>query len=72
MLFGSRRKKFNSTNSITIDNHKLNRVKYLKCLGVCIDEDLSWKFHTSYISLKISKSLGIFNKLKFTLPRDVL
>jgi len=39
---------------------------------VCIDEDLSWKFHTSYISLKISKGLGILNKLKFTLPHDAL
>ena len=32
---------------------------YVKYLGVLLDYNLSWKNHTEYVALKISKTIGI-------------
>jgi len=57
---------------IEIDGNILEHVKVTKFLGIYIDEDLNWKRHTSYISLKISKSLGVINRVKFILSSNFL
>ena len=44
----------------------------MKFLGVVIDETLTWKEHINCISLKISKSIGILNSLKYILPLKIL
>jgi len=40
---------------LKIDGNGIERVKCYKFLGANIDEDLSWKQHTTHLSLKISK-----------------
>jgi len=55
-----------------IDGKIIEQVKSTKFLGIIIDEDLSWKQHTSHISLKISKSVGIVNRVKSILCLDLL
>jgi len=50
----------------------IEQVKCTKFLGIVIDEDLSCKQHTSYISWKISNSVGIVNRVKSILCRDLL
>ena len=48
--------------------HKLlEQKKTIKFLGVYIDEHLTWKDHISYISKKISKSVGIMHRSRFNL-----
>ena len=37
-------------------------------LGVTIDKHLTWKSHVDKISNKISKTIGILNRLNFYLP----
>ena len=41
-------------------------------LGVIINENLSWKSHCDKIANSISKSIGIINRLKHSLPREIL
>ena len=73
ILFGNRKKCISDARfAICIDNNTIERVPFTKFLGVYVDEDLNWKQHTAEISKKISKSLGILNRLKFILPRKIL
>ena len=44
-------------HSISIDGVNLKKVDSLKFLGVCIDHQITWKDHITYISNKLSKNL---------------
>ena len=55
-----------------IDGKKIERVSHTKFLGVYVDEDLNWKYHTSQISLKVSKCIGVINRVKHVLTRNLL
>ena len=48
------------------------RKECVKCLGVLIDSKLSWTHHITYISTKISKSLGILERLRHFVPSSTL
>ena len=39
-------------------------VKYVKFLGLLIDENLTWKGHINHVNQKISKSLYMLNQVK--------
>ena len=54
-------------NSITID-----RVKDFNFLGLTINENLSWKPHIHKLAMKISKQIGVLNKLKHLIPEHIL
>ena len=41
-----------------------------QCLGIYIDEGLTWKSHISYICKKISKSVGIMYRFRFFLSSN--
>ena len=50
----------------------LERKDYIKYLGVFLDKHLSWKPHIDYISLKISKTIGLISKLRHSVPVQIL
>ena len=50
----------------------LERKHYVKYLGVLIDSHLSWRFHTDYISSKVSKGVGIIARLRHFVPPSTL
>ena len=54
--------------SLIINGIELERVDHIKCLGVILDENMSWKPHLDMLANKISKYTGILNKLKHYLP----
>ena len=58
--------------NIQLNGVVINQVKCTKFLGVFIDEKLSWNEHISYISLKISRIVGVLNNLKYILPLRML
>ena len=65
ILFRSHKNLALSTNfQINLNGNKIDRVENTKFLGVFIDEKLNWKNHISYIASKISRNLGILNKVK--------
>ena len=55
---------------IQIDGKDVERVFEFNFLGLTINENLNWKSHTNKIASKISKNIGILNKLKHFLPID--
>ena len=47
-------------------------MKDFNFLGITIEEHLNWKLHIDKISKKISRAIGIMNKLKQQLPTFIL
>ena len=73
IIFGIKHKPdLDPSLDIVINDFKIARESKVKFLGTYIDEDLKWKSHASYIALKISRSIGIINRLKYILSKDVL
>ena len=53
---------------ISIGNSMIKRSGSIKFLGIMVDEHLTFKNHVHYVSNKLSRSVGILNKLKLFLP----
>ena len=44
----------------------------IKYLGILIDWNLTWKYHISYITSKISKTIGVIARLRHFVPSSTL
>ena len=53
---------------ILIDNVPIQYMESFNLLASYLDEHMSWKYHTNNISNKISRSVGILNRLENILP----
>jgi len=71
MLFCMPQKSVEYPN-IYINEAKINFVKEFKFLGIVVDSTVKLKAHVDMISVKISKVVGILNKLKHFLPASAL
>jgi hypothetical protein len=67
MIFHTNRKQINPMH-LLLDNTTIERSLQFNFLGLTLDENLNWKVHIDKISNKISKSIGILNKLKHFIP----
>ena len=59
-------------HSLSVNLPHVKRVKFVKFLGLLVDENLSWKFHLSELSKKLARTYGMFFKIRNLLPLDVL
>ena len=50
----------------------LDQKTYIKYLGILIDSNLTWKYHISYITSKISKTIGVIARLRLFVPSSTL
>ena len=57
---------------VKINGIQIECVDNFNFLGVIIDKNLTWKNHLNKVSNKIVRIIGIMNKLKFTLPQNIL
>ena len=57
---------------LKIGNVTLDRVKNFNFLGLTLNENMSWKPHTDIVANKISKYIGVMNRLKRYLPSHIL
>ena len=46
--------------------------KYVKFLGVLLDEHFIWEYHITELSTKLARVSGVFFKIRYFLPIDVL
>ena len=57
---------------VVIGGGVVNRVDTIRFLGVVFDENLKFNSHINYISGKVSRTVGLLNKLKHYVPMEVL
>ena len=50
--------------AIKIKDYSIQRTSHVKFLGVTLDDKLSWNEHTGVICNRLSKNIGVLNKLK--------
>ena len=78
VIFCPSQKKFNMEISIKMYDNSANgfccleRKDFVKFLGILIDCNLKWKHHIDFISLKISKTIGILARLRHFVPTETL
>ena len=68
VLFHSPKKKITNLITLKFGKENIKRAKYLKFLGVLVDEHLSWKYHICELHKKLSRTTGLFFKLRCSLP----
>ena len=72
LLFNIRNKNNKVKLNVNINDIKIKQVTNLKFLGIIIDDKLDWKSQINYVSTKLSRAIGILNKVKFKLKSLVL
>ena len=73
LLFHSKQSNFDSNNiSIKLDGCKLDPAENVQYLGVYIDNFLSWDFHITQLSNKLSRANGILSKLRNFTTKETL
>ena len=73
MLFSPSRSMRSSFDlTLSLNNNKISRVTTAKFLGITIDENLDWTPHINDLCLMLRKYVGVFYKLSFKLPQNIL
>ena len=62
----------NITPNLKIHDTEIERVSEFNFLGLTLDEHLSWRPHQNKVSSKISRTIGVLNRLKRQLPFFIL
>ena len=57
---------------IRIGKKHITRVKYVKFLGLLLDENLSWKYHLGELSKKLARTCGIHFRIRNLLTSESL
>ena len=73
-IIGSRYKLNNLNHDFiwSVDNREIERVTSYKCLGVEIDETLSWRNHTDSLCKKVSAGIGAIKRVRHLVPSQTL
>ena len=71
-MFGYKKIPPSDSICITFNGTIIHRVTSIKFLGVFVDEHSNWKKHILHVSSKISRSIGIMNRLCYVLPKSTL
>ena len=61
-----------SAIDMIIRDSMLTKVSTVKCLGITLDETLTFNDHAKNVTTKISKSVGVMRRLHCQLPTDVM
>ena len=62
----------NDIPKLKVGGIEIERVSEFNFLGLMINENMNWKSHTDKLCNKISRTLGVLNKLKRFLPMNIL
>ena len=57
---------------LRIEGTQIECVDNFNYLGIILNEHLKWKSHIDKIAIKVSRSIGIMNRLKSYIPQDIL
>ena len=57
---------------LKINNTEITSLDIFNFLGLLINKNLNWKPHVEKTAGKISKAIGVINRLKFVVPQNIL
>ena len=72
IIFHSPKRPIPPHTSIKIGKKHITRVKYVKFLGLLLDDTLSWKYHLSELSKKLARICGFLYKIRHSLSTETL
>ncbi|KAL7288061.1 hypothetical protein TKK_0017853 [Trichogramma kaykai] len=72
IAFGKRRRSLLDRFDINMNGNALNRVNYVRYLGVTFNEWMKWNIHVEDISKRTKYLIYIFHRLKLSLSREQL
>ena len=72
IIFHSQKNLLHETVNIKIGKKHVKQVKYVKFLGLLLDENLTWKYHLNELSKKLARTSGVFFKIRHLHPSNVL
>ena len=58
--------------SFTINNENIEQVSSFSFLGIHLDEHLKWNKHIGMLTNKLSRIIGILNRLKYIYLQHIL
>ena len=70
--FRSKTSRCNTIPQVQLDGQIIDYVDSHNFLGIHVDCHLKWNTHIEHVCNKISKTIGILHKLKYTLPQNIL
>ena len=72
LIFRSPWKRLDCIPRIKLNGKILTPSKWVKYLGVHLDEHLNWKIHTSAVATKLRRANGALSKLRHFVPTKLL
>ena len=70
-LFQTQRKHI-SYQDVIINSSHVEIVDDFKLLGITVNKHFKWNTHIENTAIKVSKYIGVLNRLKHTLPPSLL
>ena len=71
MMFHTKQRHMDAV-SFTINNENIEQVSSFNFLGIHLDENLKWNKHIDMLTNKLSRVIGILNRLKYRYPQHIL
>ena len=71
MMFHTKQRHMDAV-SFTINNENIEQVSSFSFLGIHLDEILKWNKHIGMLTNKLSRVIGILNRLKYIYPQRIL
>ena len=72
IIFRSYKKKIDCNSKLLINSVEIRQAESTKFLGIIIDQNLTWKYNTTYIRGKMSRGIGIICKARKFSKLDTL
>ena len=72
MIFHSAQVQLPHPTVIKIGKKPIIHERSVKYLGMILDPTLSWRPHKTELAKKLSRTIGIFYKLRCLIPNDIL
>ena len=57
---------------VKFERKKIQRENCVKFWGIFLDANMSWKHHINELSKKLSRTLGLFYKIRYYVPLEIL
>ena len=71
IIFHSPKKKIDNVTDLKVYENSIKRVKSVKYLGMCIDEELKWDEHVNNLCSTLSRNFSMFYSIRSLLTDDL-